>query len=93
MTVRTPVIPDFNDNEAEIGAILSFLAPLPPVSYELLPYHRLGSEKYRFLDRHDEMSEKALPAERFETLAAFAAERRRLTGRSGVNAVLPTSQR
>ncbi len=85
VTVRTPVIPGFNDDEAEIGAILSFLARLPSVSFELLPYHRLGSEKYRFLDRRDEMSDQALPTERFDALAAFAAERRRLTGRSSLN--------
>lgn len=76
VTVRTPVIPGFNDSEAEIEAILDILARHPRAAYELLPYHRLGAEKYRFLDRDYAMGEAALPAARFEALAAFAAERR-----------------
>lgn len=79
VTVRTPVIPGFNDNEDEIGAILAWLAPYPRATYELLPYHRLGAEKYRFLDRPDVMT--AAPARRFEVLAAFAASRRPARGR------------
>lgn len=79
VTVRTPVIPGFNDNEDEIGAILAWLAPYPRVAYELLPYHRFGAEKYRLLDRQDLMMDA--PADRFEALAAFAAVRRSAPGR------------
>ncbi|BBB91136.1 MAG TPA: glycyl-radical enzyme activating protein [Methylomusa anaerophila] len=47
--VRTPVIPGFNDTEADIAAISDFLKGRAGVSYELLPYHRLGQQKYEFL--------------------------------------------
>ena len=49
--VRTPVIPGFNDSEEAITGILDLLAPYPRVDYQLLPYHRLGTQKYQFLHR------------------------------------------
>jgi len=47
--VRTPVIPGFNDSEEEIAKIAEFLDKYPEVRYELLPYHRLGQQKYESL--------------------------------------------
>jgi pyruvate formate lyase activating enzyme len=49
--VRTPVIPDFNDTEDDILAVLGLLKSTPNVAYELLPYHRLGIQKYAYLGR------------------------------------------
>lgn len=57
---RTPVIPGFNDDEEAIRAIASFLRPFERVIYELLPYHRLGTQKYHFLDRKPPMGDAAL---------------------------------
>lgn len=52
MTVRVPVIPTFNDTEAEISAIARFAATLKGVHHlHLLPYHRLGQDKYASLGR------------------------------------------
>jgi len=53
VTVRTPVVPGFNDTPEDIRAIAAFLARLPggPVEYELLPYHRLGESKYSQLGK------------------------------------------
>lgn len=52
LTVRVPVIPTFNDTEAEIDAIASFAATLPGVTeLHLLPYHRMGQDKYEGLGR------------------------------------------
>lgn len=52
MTVRVPVIPTFNDTEAEIAEIARFAASLPNVrQIHLLPYHRLGTDKYAGLGR------------------------------------------
>lgn len=48
---RTPVIPGFNDSEETIAAIAEFVRPYPNVRFEMLPYHRLGTQKYLFLDR------------------------------------------
>ena len=53
VTVRTPVIPDFNDAPEDIMAIASFLDRLPGgrVEYELMPYHRFGESKYSQLGK------------------------------------------
>jgi pyruvate formate lyase activating enzyme len=52
MTVRVPVIPGFNDTKEEIAAIASFANSLPNVrKLHLLPYHRLGKNKYDGLGR------------------------------------------
>ncbi len=52
MVVRVPVIPGFNDSEEEILSIARFAATLKNVKeIHLLPYHRLGSDKYAGLGR------------------------------------------
>jgi pyruvate formate lyase activating enzyme len=52
LIIRVPVIPTFNQTEAEIAAIADFAASLPGVKeMNLLPYHRLGQDKYEGLDR------------------------------------------
>jgi len=52
LVVRVPVIPGFNDTPEEIRAIAQFASTLPGVEeIHLLPYHRLGQDKYRWLDR------------------------------------------
>jgi pyruvate formate lyase activating enzyme len=60
LLARTPVVPGFNDSEEAIAAIAEFVKPFPNVRYELLPYHRLGTQKYHFLDRKPPMDEMAL---------------------------------
>ena len=52
LIVRTPVIPTFNDTENEIGSIAEFAKSLGTVKeMHLLPYHRIGSDKYAGLGR------------------------------------------
>ena len=52
LIIRTPVIPGVNDNEADISAIASFARSLGSVrEHHLLPYHRLGQDKYAGLGR------------------------------------------
>ena len=52
LTIRVPVIPGFNDTEAEITDIAKFAASLKAVKQlHLLPYHRLGKDKYEGLKR------------------------------------------
>lgn len=47
LTIRVPVIPTFNDSIPEIQAIARFADSLPGVkALHLLPYHRLGTDKY-----------------------------------------------
>ncbi len=52
LIIRVPVIPGFNDTEEEIGSIAAFAAELPNVNeIHLLPYHRMGRDKYEGLGR------------------------------------------
>lgn len=52
LTVRVPVIPGFNNTKEEIGAIASYAKSLNGVrNLHLLPYHRLGEDKYKGLGR------------------------------------------
>lgn len=52
LIIRVPVIPGFNDTVGEIRAIAQFTAGLPGVEeLHLLPYHRLGQDKYTGLGR------------------------------------------
>lgn len=70
--VRTPIIPGFNDTEQDVRAIAELVARYPNVDYEILPYHRLGTQKYVFLDREPPMGEASLPDETFRRLEAIA---------------------
>ncbi len=52
LIIRVPVIPGFNDTIEEIGEIAKFTASLPNVNeIHLLPYHRMGKDKYDGLGR------------------------------------------
>lgn len=52
LIVRVPVIPGFNNTPEEISGIATFAATLPGVKeIDLLPYHRLGQDKYTGLGR------------------------------------------
>ncbi len=61
-SVRVPVIPTFNDTPEEIAEIAKFAARLPKVErLHLLPYHRLGQDKYTGLSREYELSDLLPP--------------------------------
>ncbi|MBR2264501.1 MAG: glycyl-radical enzyme activating protein [Firmicutes bacterium] len=52
LIIRVPVVAPFNGTEAEIASIARFAKTLPGVrKIHLLPYHRLGQDKYEGLDR------------------------------------------
>jgi pyruvate formate lyase activating enzyme len=52
---RVPVIPGYNDGKNEIGEIASFIGELDSKRrVELMPFHNLGTAKYRGLGRGDE---------------------------------------
>ncbi len=52
LIIRVPVIPTFNDSPEEIREIARFADSLPGVErIHLLPYHRLGQDKYDGLGR------------------------------------------
>ena len=63
LVIRVPVIPTFNCTVTEIESIAKFAAGLPGVKkLHLLPYHRLGQDKYEGLGRNYELKELVPPA-------------------------------
>ena len=76
LIIRTPVVPGFNDTAEEIRAISKFAATLPGVrEHHLLPYHRLGSDKYVGLGRDYALKEILPPSkEKMEYLLSVAEE-------------------
>ncbi|MBQ7831508.1 MAG: glycyl-radical enzyme activating protein [Clostridia bacterium] len=76
LIIRTPVVPGFNDTAEEIRAISKFAASLPGVKqHHLLPYHRLGQDKYAGLGRNYSLKEIEPPSkEKMEYLLSIAEE-------------------
>ena len=74
LIIRVPTIPGFNDTEEEIRAIAKFAASLRGVNeIHLLPYHRLGYDKYTGLGRDYQMGDVPPPSkEKMEALRLVA---------------------
>ena len=74
LIIRTPVIPTFNDTDADIKAIADFARGLKNAKeYHLLPYHRLGSDKYVGLGRHYSLADIEPPSkEKMKHLLSIA---------------------
>ena len=74
LVIRVPVIPTFNDGEQEILDIARFTASLGTVKQlHLLPYHRLGYDKYIGLGREYGMGSVEPPTkEKMAILKAVA---------------------
>ena len=75
LIVRVPVIPTFNDTAEEIFAIAQFARSLKGVDeINLLPYHRLGQDKYAGIGRDYLLAHIEPPAnEHMEVLREVAA--------------------
>lgn len=64
ITIRTPVIPDYNDDANNIKAIAEYIKNFHSiVCYELLAYHNLGEIKYKALGRKYELHNVVKPDE------------------------------
>ena len=74
LIIRTPVIPGFNDTPQEIKEIAHFAKSLNGVTeHHLLPYHRLGMDKYDGLGRKYSLAEIEPPSkEKMEYLLSVA---------------------
>ncbi|MCR5793405.1 MAG: glycyl-radical enzyme activating protein [Lachnospiraceae bacterium] len=74
LSIRIPVIPGFNDTVEEIVEIAKFSKKLGNVArMHLLPYHRLGQDKYEGLGRPYLMGDVSPPdAQHMELLLAVA---------------------
>jgi pyruvate formate lyase activating enzyme len=76
IVLRLPVIPGVNDDEANVRAVAALAAGLPNLAgVDLLPYHRIGVDKYARLDRKYRLLETGVPSRaRMDGIAAaFAA--------------------
>ena len=82
---RTPVIPGFNDSKEALLPIAELVCQYPNVRYELLPYHRLGTQKYMFLQKKPPMDEQALSSKIFVGLQQAVHERLQKAGKSLVS--------
>jgi len=66
LIIRVPVIPTFNERPEEIKAIALFANKLPGVERIcLLPYHRLGQDKYEGLEREYPMKDILPPTNEY----------------------------
>ena len=75
--VRTPVIPGVTDDPGTIRDICAVVGSLPGetrISYELLPYHRLGAQKYVQLSRAYPMGAARLDKARHAELLTVAQD-------------------
>lgn len=74
LIIRVPTVPTFNDTPEEIAAIARFADSLPLVKeLHLLPYHRLGQDKYEGLGREYTLKHITPPTnEHMERLAEAA---------------------
>ncbi|MBQ7959647.1 MAG: glycyl-radical enzyme activating protein [Clostridia bacterium] len=70
LIIRVPVIPTFNDTTEEIRGIAEFTKSLGTVEeLHLLPYHRLGEDKYKGLGRNYELHNiELIPDEKIQEL-------------------------
>ncbi len=74
LIIRVPTVPTFNDTPEEIADIARFADALPNVTeLHLLPYHRLGQDKYAGIGRQYTLSHILPPTnEHMEILRAAA---------------------
>ena len=61
LIIRVPVIPTFNDTKEEIRGIAEFARSIGARKLHLLPYHRIGSDKYAGLGRTYTMAHISVP--------------------------------
>lgn len=64
IVLRVPIIPGMNDDQENLQQIGAFAAELPSLRrVDLLPYHRIGRDKYRRMGKHTPMPEVNPPTD------------------------------
>ena len=76
LIIRTPVIPTFNATVEEIRAIAKYAKSIGVTEMHILPYHRLGKDKYYGLNRSYSMEEIEPPSKElmYELLRVVQSE-------------------
>ncbi|MBD5416526.1 MAG: glycyl-radical enzyme activating protein [Desulfovibrio sp.] len=73
--LRCPVIPGFNDSDAHVEELARFVASIRGARLELLPYHRLGADKYENIGLEYGLADVNAPAkEKMRRLREVAAK-------------------
>jgi pyruvate formate lyase activating enzyme len=73
LRVRTPVVPGFNDSKKDIQAIVDFLKG-KNVEFELLAYHKFGTQKYTNIGQNYSLGEISLDNDTFLRLQKVARQ-------------------
>lgn len=75
--IRYPLIPGFNDNEAQLHRLVEFLQPLYRFRrIDILPYHGLGKNKYYRLNRLLKFTaDEAIAIKRAQSVREMLAKR------------------
>jgi pyruvate formate lyase activating enzyme len=60
--IRFPMIPGINDDKENVGLMVSMMHRLGLREIDLLPYHRIGTDKYKRLGRSYELAELQAPS-------------------------------
>jgi pyruvate formate lyase activating enzyme len=70
ITVRTPLIPGLNDSYDDLLKIKALVPKRKNLSWEILPYHRMGEAKYAFLGRQYPLAGIIPDSQHLESLKA-----------------------
>ena len=63
LVLRVPLVPGWNDHDEELERLSELLSGLPgPPQVDLLPYHRIGKDKYERLRRFDPLPDTSPPS-------------------------------
>ena len=57
VTIRIPLIPTYNDSPAVLARFVAIMQSMKLRAVHLLPYHKMGTDKYGWLGRTYELSE------------------------------------
>lgn len=83
LIIRVPVIPGFNATREEIQAIAEYAGSIGVKKMHLLPYHRLGKDKYTGLLREYGMGDIEPPADALMQQLLRSVQDRGLEGQIG----------
>jgi pyruvate formate lyase activating enzyme len=73
--IRFPVIPGVNDDKANVDLMVAMMCRLDLREIDLLPYHRIGTDKYRRLGRPYQLADLRSPlAEDMESIRRMFAD-------------------
>ncbi len=61
--IRMPLISGVNDDDEHIDGVIKFLSNIKVIQVNLLPYHKMGMDKYRRLDREYKLTGMEKPSD------------------------------